>query len=337
MGGLVKHRSETVGTAFARIDYRKLVKSFGARQKARLDQIGERFKAAGESAKKTNEIMDKWVAGTATPEDKEQLVNSLTGMAPIGGTAYHGTPHTWAGGKPDLSKVGTGQGAQSYGHGLYFAENKAVAESYKLSGQPAWKGPTTQGHVQTAMETAKAHQLSGEEAKTFAVDLLNERAKNAPAGVRQQFYDAINNFDELVKGKTGTTYEVDIPDEHIAKMLDWDKPLSQQPEIKRALKGAFDKANAAFKGDQGNSTKAESLARLRMVLEDSNSTGQKVYETLHSVEGHGSANASKFLNKLGIPGIKYLDQGSRTAGQGTRNFVVFDTDIVKSVKKMEMD
>jgi len=29
------------------------------------------------------------------------------------------------------------------------------------------------------------------------------------------------------------------------------------------------------------------------------------------------------LGKAGIPGIKYLDQGSRGAGDGTRNYVIF--------------
>jgi hypothetical protein len=45
--------------------------------------------------------------------------------------------------------------------------------------------------------------------------------------------------------------------------------------------------------------------------------------------------ASKTLNKLGIPGIKYLDQGSRTAGKGTSNYVVFDPKILKETKRLE--
>ena len=36
-------------------------------------------------------------------------------------TAYHGTPHQFE--AFDVSKIGTGEGAQAYGHGLYFAEN----------------------------------------------------------------------------------------------------------------------------------------------------------------------------------------------------------------------
>jgi hypothetical protein len=44
-------------------------------------------------------------------------------------TAYHGTPHTIKGGF-DINKIGTGEGAQVYGHGMYFAENPKVAETY---------------------------------------------------------------------------------------------------------------------------------------------------------------------------------------------------------------
>lgn len=48
--------------------------------------------------------------------------------------AWHGTPHKFD--KFTTSKMGTGEGAQAYGWGLYFAGKKAVAEWYreKLSG-----------------------------------------------------------------------------------------------------------------------------------------------------------------------------------------------------------
>ena len=36
-----------------------------------------------------------------------------------GFTAYHGSPHAFD--QFDLSKIGTGEGAQAYGHGMYLA------------------------------------------------------------------------------------------------------------------------------------------------------------------------------------------------------------------------
>lgn len=43
--------------------------------------------------------------------------------------------------------------------------------------------------------------------------------------------------------------------------------------------------------------------------------------------------ASDLLHSLGIPGIKYLDAGSRAGGKGTRNFVVFNPDDVKILER----
>ena len=46
--------------------------------------------------------------------------------------------------------------------------------------------------------------------------------------------------------------------------------------------------------------------------------------------------ASDVLKQHGIPGIKYLDQGSRTAGEGTRNYVVFDDKLIDILRKYGM-
>jgi hypothetical protein len=103
---------------------------------------------------------------------------------------------------------------------------------------------------------------------------------------------------------TGALYKVDLPDEHIAKMLDWDKPISQQaPHIRDSpeMKGFL-----------------------------SQETGQEIYNILSKELAGGSQfargkndAAADILRKAGIPGIRYLDGGSRGAGQGTSNFVVF--------------
>jgi hypothetical protein len=43
--------------------------------------------------------------------------------------------------------------------------------------------------------------------------------------------------------------------------------------------------------------------------------------------------ASKAMQEAGIPGIRYLDAGSRGAGDGSRNYVVFDENIINIVRK----
>jgi len=44
-------------------------------------------------------------------------------------TAYHGSPYDFD--KFQLDKIGTGEGAQAYGHGLYFTDSEDIAKFYK--------------------------------------------------------------------------------------------------------------------------------------------------------------------------------------------------------------
>jgi hypothetical protein len=65
-----------------------------------------------------------------TPEEQLALganINPIMGL--LGATAYHGSPYLFD--KFDIDKVGTGQGAQSYGQGMYFSENPKVADYFK--------------------------------------------------------------------------------------------------------------------------------------------------------------------------------------------------------------
>jgi hypothetical protein len=39
------------------------------------------------------------------------------------------------------------------------------------------------------------------------------------------------------------------------------------------------------------------------------------------------------MQELGIPGIRYLDGGSRSAGQGSSNFVVFDPEMIRIIER----
>ena len=109
----------------------------------------------------------------------------------------------------------------------------------------------------------------------------------------------------------GHLYKVDIPDDQIKKMLDWDDiPLSKQPKkVREALKDATSK-----------------------LPENARELGRNAYAKLSEILG-GEDKASAYLNSKGIPGIKYLDQGSRGGGQGTRNFVVFDENIPQILER----
>ena len=108
----------------------------------------------------------------------------------------------------------------------------------------------------------------------------------------------------------GALYKVNIPDEAVAKMLDWDKPLSQQhPDVV----GGFRKFL--------NNTQTRPDDAWEMLK---GSTGGEAY---FKAGGRNADSTSMQLNGYGIPGIRYLDGGSRGTGEGTSNYVLFDDQL----------
>jgi disulfide oxidoreductase YuzD len=107
----------------------------------------------------------------------------------------------------------------------------------------------------------------------------------------------------------GYLYKGEIPDEILPSFLDWDKPLSQQSEeVKKAF--YLDKfPDAVYQGQK--------VADM---------TGAEVYIATGGRFGEPFSNspkAAQYLEKKGLRGIRYLDQGSRAEGKGTSNFIPF--------------
>lgn len=69
------------------------------------------------------------------PEAQQMAASLAAGYNPVGMMAYHGTPHNIVG-KFDASKIGSGEGGQAYGYGMYFAQNPKVSNEYaKMGGE----------------------------------------------------------------------------------------------------------------------------------------------------------------------------------------------------------
>jgi hypothetical protein len=226
-------------------------------------------------------------------------------------TVFHGSPHRFT--KFDSSKIGTGEGNQTYGYGLYLAENPAVANDYKrqLSSEFFWRD------LDAALPTAlkgKAPDwtdalLSGKTVDDLASTLKRPWEKS----LLQQNKAKIESVIDAHKA-SGNVYQVDLPDEQIAKMLDYDKPLSKQPKsVQEAIK-----ASGIFKEYKANLSDFSSP----MMSRNKNMRGENIMEFLEFKLGGPEQVAAK-LRELGISGVRYLDQGSRGAGKGTSNFVVF--------------
>jgi hypothetical protein len=224
------------------------------------------------------------------PKAAEEFANYVPNL--MGATAWHGTPHKILG-KFDISKVGTGEGAQAYGHGMYFAENPAVAKEY----QKALSGRTDM-NLQPS-DPAFIHAVESFREVGTPLDKIPAEMKKAYKSVTDQDIKLAIQATEK-----GNLYKVDIPDEQIPNMLDWDKPLSQQPNVFERLK-AIDPKELDKLGINPDFTRRSTGKEL---------TGESLYDVLTT---HNSQKgASNLLAKQGITGIRYLDQGSRPVTGG---------------------
>ena len=144
-------------------------------------------------------------------------------------------------------------------------------------------------------------------ARQTSLDRLKQEAlSTGSADFHQKASDAINKAYDSIGGNVqfrapGHMYEVNLNVEP-QQLLDWDKTMGQQsPQAQRALSGISDR-----------DFRPEDLGQ-HLVPNRPDMTSQYA--------------------KSGIPGIQYLDQGSRSAGEGSRNYVMFDPKLIDIVRK----
>lgn len=268
--------------------------------------------------------------------------------------AHHGTPHEVD--AFSTEKIGTGEGAQVYGWGLYFAENRDVAEAYRNNlglYRAQLDGREVDENTLKVALTQKfgSRYLDGVIRASGIVDhwLKRAEAKDSqrnpyPAGERADFWNELNSRAKLV-GK-GNTYTVSL-DLEPEDLLDWDKPLSEQEQFFNAVLkklGVGDKdslvnevqkneelAGKALEADNMDSPEQAAWEAHHKSLEyrfgkiianmnkpvgtygydvASKQTGMALYDELRSLL-KSPQKASDLLMSIGIPGIRYLDQGSR--------------------------
>ncbi len=254
----------------------------------------------------------------------------------MGIRAYHGSPHDFD--AFDMSKIGTGEGAQVYGHGLYFAENEGVAKQYR--NDLAHKGNkvfTPQGGEMPASlfygddATKKAFRALKDAGsydvarQRLATELDNVKAWGKTG---DETAAALGKLDELKAAgydakAGGKTYEVSInaDPEHF---LDWDKPLSEQPKaVQDAVHGVFRegkldgslKAASRLYGSSGVPEHLDTMTgeRINQLMASLRTSGQAFSGPWPILKGNkqGSIDAAEALRAAGIKGIRYKDAGSR--------------------------
>lgn len=235
--------------------------------------------------------------------------------------AYHGSPHRGIE-KMSLQHIGTGEGNQAYGWGIYSAEEHGTAQAYRTT--LAGPGYTVGGEdinllikkAEQGRDYVMAEVLSDIAGTHKTIEELRQEYTEENgydnAGDYQKALDKVER--QGLEG-SGQLYRLEVPENDV--LLDWDKPLSEQPEkvkaaIRKIAKELSPEAMADLDGD------------IRLLIDPEN-TGAQFYRTLGSLAGIGSEKgASELLLKHGIPGLRYLDGKSRDKGEGTHNFVVWD-------------
>lgn len=254
--------------------------------------------------------------------------------APVQGalTAYHGTPH--AVDKFSTTRVGTGEGAQVYGWGLYFAENPEVAKSYRESlsrnayptlaqlrdyFQPGREVSSYGGgkdRVVSFNQDGSQWSVTVEDVKTG-----ERRTHTTPPDLKKM---------DAAGVRVGGEYTVELnvtPDE----LLDYDKPMQEQsPLVQNALKGWMDRIAETQRRDARWPVGAPG-SQARLAQERGN--GGMVYATISRWLSNDDKAASEYLASIGIKGIRYLDQGSRVSAGSSKQELLNRLETAKRLLK----
>jgi hypothetical protein len=251
--------------------------------------------------------------------DPMRIAAALRKTAPIAELdVYHGSPHRFE--EFDASKIGTGEGAQAFGHGIYLAENPEIAKGYRDRLQRQGKMDST-GQLDLMMEKSLPKVQGGYEIKGVIYPYHKDLIEGISQGLIKKG-DIPDDLYNVAKSYTepGALYTADLPDEIVDRMLDWDKPLSEQSSAIQDLarKIGVGKAAGPTKAKMKAFIEGKENAERGIVAK-----GEDLYRALSDYGGQ-SVEGSRALQSVGIPGIRYLDAGSRgQGGSGTRNFVVF--------------
>lgn len=312
-----------------------------AEVKAKLIELG----LTEEEAETSSRIYDAYVKNKAakTGRSVEDVYGDieLTGEGENGleqVDAYHGSPYSFD--RFTTEKIGTGEGAQAFGWGLYFTDIKNIAETYAKTlaqaksnadaiAQYVYGTSYTNKQVYEIMKMPiynqsdlikeaykkKVERINLKEAGDFKNHLLETQDK-----LSQRLISEANQVSPILYKVS--LHEGKQPSEY--NWLEWDKkvPSEQSDKIIKSLKeSGFDAKKTALLYDAGFGDKEE-LRSLK---------SKDLYGKLSELLG-GDKQASLFLLEAGIDGIKYpaesIARGTTSDNARGFNYVVFDENAV---------
>lgn len=292
-------------------------------------------------AAKRDAFVERARTGTLTEADLALKKDVVEAAKRVGGkmfqSAFHGSPYHFD--KFTTDRIGSGEGNQAFGWGLYFAGRRKVAEYYRESlsdrsdshnrvqykGIELEKGSPEHHAARLLYHNKKPDmvRLSKEmltdalQNEAYAVDTARQAGLDT-----KEYYRRLHEFikgsskKDIVMGK-GQLYEVQLPEDD--ELLHWDKKIEAQPPIvKQKLKDS-----GIWKEMKDNLSDYSSPQNTRGALR-----GENIYAYLQWKLGSDKA-ASMRLNELGIQGMKYPGGTIANSQSSGYNYVIFDDNAVK--------
>jgi hypothetical protein len=240
-------------------------------------------------------------------------------------SAYHGSPYSFE--RFTTEKMGTGEGAQAFGWGLYFTDLESIARNYadKLSGFSMIVDGKTLYTKKDSNNPLFKVQLSvwGSKNKSEAISKIEEdlslgRIDRVDAQNALDYL--INEVDTFETTKKRNLYKVSLQKGKKAgeyTWLEWDKkiPASVANKLSNAIQ---------------NSLEFTSSEKEQLIPVDAFDTSSGLYNRMSDFIGQKAA--SLFLLENGIDGIKYpaesIARGATTDTARGFNYVVFDENAI---------
>lgn len=237
---------------------------------------------------------------------------------PVFARAYHGTPHRFE--RFTTDAIGTGEGAQAYGWGLYFASKKEIAEHYRktLSGQAMVIDgkpidPWNPLHIAAGqtLDSGSRKEAIEQARKEVGYTFYDDKQKAVWREVLR-ILESDQALPDVVAGD-GQLYTVEIPED--TEMLLWDKPLSEQPAKVREALEKLDQDSYSKDGDDYDASEQGQMVYQRLASRLAKSEKKPGWGSVSTDTSDrawsGEKAASEALAEMGVRGIKYLDGISR--------------------------
>ena len=278
--------------------------------------------------------------------------------------AWHGTPHAFAPepgaplGRVRSDKIGTGEGAQAYGHGLYVGQ-EGTARGYKNTLRSRAADPEYMSGVRRALAS-----LDQDKQEAYDDSLFRALTSDDPIELPKEpmSSDALPNIQAAAR--IFSAHDTNEPAIKVAGNIQAQFPhlrdegsLLKHGPKRLAIADQVEKMRERTKGhllhvrvranpehfldwDKPLSEQTHVLDRIDHHIGDPEIVMQRLFadpskatgKDLHDVFGgkHKPEAVATKLREMGIPGIRYLDANSRDpdTDQPTHNHVIFDPSII---------